>query len=313
MSSDDANGQDQPALTVVVALQNARRTVTDCLQSWADQAGLQPGALEMIVVDHSTDGSANLVERHFPVMTLIRAPQAASLPRLHGLGIERSRGRLVALTEGHCTVPPTWATEAIRCHDAMCHGDQAAVVIGGPVEPGRLATGLAWALYLVDYGQFMLPLAAGPSQDLPGNNVIFNRPALASTTDLARSGFWKTFHCHQLANAGATLALQPNLPAYYHRAIGVRATLRRRYRHGRCFGAMRSASLAGWRRLAYALLIPLLPGLLLARTLQRCWSKGRHRRRLLRSLPWLLLLITIWLVGEWAGTLWRDGGCCDDL
>src|SRR3970040_927316 len=48
------------------------------------------------------------LEARFPRLVVGGAPRRASVFRLRAMGLEQARGRLVALTEDHCTAAPGW-------------------------------------------------------------------------------------------------------------------------------------------------------------------------------------------------------------
>lgn len=297
-----------PRLSVVVALQQARQPLVACLESLCAQVDPGGTAPELIVVDGSPDGAAAGLVLRYPDVTFLRASKARSLPVLHGIGLAAARGDLVAITEAHCTFAPGWAAAAITAHDAT-----ESPAIGGAVEPGEGLRSLDWALYFCDYGQFLSPLVMGPTRDLPGNNVVFKRTVLDRGADLDRCGFWKTFVCQQLAAEGWILLAEPGLVVRYHRRLDLRQLTRRRFLHGRCFGGMRAQRGRPGQRAFYVLTGPLLPWLLLLKLARRVWPKGRYRRRFLLTLPWSIVIVVVWSVGEWVGNLRGPGRSCSVL
>jgi len=297
-----------PQFSVVVAWQHAGQPLASCLASLRAQTGLPAGAIEVIVAS-GLQGKADPGGYPQPDTgaCLVEA-DGGSLPILHGLGIAASRGRLVALTEAHCTFPPDWATLAIAAH-----GRSDAAAIGGAVEPGASLRAPDWALYFCDYGQFLPPLTAGPTRDLPGNNVVFRRDVLDRAPEAGRVGFWKTFYCLQLADEGHLLLADPSLVVSYHRRLSPAGIVRRRFVHGRCFGAMRARRSSRARRVLFALAGPAVPWLMLARLVRRAWPKRRFRRQLLGTMPLALLCLFVWAVGEWMGNLFGAGCSCSEL
>jgi glycosyltransferase involved in cell wall biosynthesis len=60
---------DVPSLSVIVVCCNSERTIRACLQSLRQQTDSN---FEPIVVDSSTDATAEIVEREFPWVKLLR-------------------------------------------------------------------------------------------------------------------------------------------------------------------------------------------------------------------------------------------------
>lgn len=297
-----------PELSVIIALQDVRATVRDCIDSLLAQTSLDRDAVEIILVDGSRDGTGLVVAQRYPHLCLLRASGSVSLPRLCGVGIARARGRLVAITEGHCVFAPTWAASAIAAHRRS-----ASPAIGGAVEPAPTLGPLNRALYYCDYGSFLRPLADGPAHDLPGNNVVFTREAIARAGDTAATGFWKTFFCRALQQEGATLLMDSSLIVVYHRRLSLVCLIRRRYDHGRCWGAMRAERSGTASRVFYGMAAPLMPWILTYRLIRCLWPKRQVRQSLVRLLPLCWLIFAIWIVGEWTGNWFGAGTSCERL
>ncbi len=291
-------------LSVVVALSEPRCDGRRCLDSLLAQT-CPPGVeLQVVAVAGRASENAAAGLRGEGCLVVRIAGQEPSLPRLLARGIEAASGDWVALSEGHCTFAPGWlaaAAAAMRCP---------AAAVGGAVEPGDLRTASDWALYFCDYAAFLPPLPGGPASDLPGNNVLFRRDVLERLATPEPEGFWKTFACRRLAASGEKLLADPSLVVRYGRRLSTAELLGRRLTHGRCYGAMRARLIPGSRRLLYAVAAPVLPPLLLARVLRHAWPKERYRRQLVVSLPWALLAVIAWIVGEWLGNLFGAGQSC---
>ncbi len=86
----------RPRLSIVVLSWNTRELLRDCLASIERQ---HPAfATEVLVVDNdSHDGSAELVEKEFPQLTLIRNDRNEGYSRGNNIGIEASSGEFVLL------------------------------------------------------------------------------------------------------------------------------------------------------------------------------------------------------------------------
>ncbi len=69
---DASEGSGQPALSVIITSWNAGRTIRACLDSLRAQE--TAASLETILVDSSTDGTADLVRRDYPEVRVITFP-----------------------------------------------------------------------------------------------------------------------------------------------------------------------------------------------------------------------------------------------
>src|SRR5438876_69187 len=117
-----------PRLSVVIAAQNARTTVGRCLESVEAQRGC--GIQQIILVDNSTDGTADFVRQRFPAVKVIEKTGSALVPELWGEGVLMSRAEIVALTTANMAPEAGWATALL---DVYARDEWAGV--GGVVLP----------------------------------------------------------------------------------------------------------------------------------------------------------------------------------
>ena len=94
------------AISVIVASVEAARTMRRCLESVCEAA--KAVAAEVMVVDASRDGSADIAEEVLGPASVIRLPVGTLTPDLWAAGIQRSRGKIVALTTAHFEVQASW-------------------------------------------------------------------------------------------------------------------------------------------------------------------------------------------------------------
>ena len=92
-------------LAVVIVSYEARERLQDCLRSLP--GGADGLSLEVIVVDNaSSDGSAEMVERDFPHVSLIRNKENVGFARASNAGMERASAREVLLLNPDTVVAP---------------------------------------------------------------------------------------------------------------------------------------------------------------------------------------------------------------
>ena len=299
---------NSPALSVVVGWQGG--SATACLDALARQRGIGEDALEVLLVGGGAgaEGDPTAEPRRATRIPQPGGPGGGSLPRLFGAGAARARAPWVAFTEACCVPDPDWAASLL----GACRGGTSAAV-GGAVEPAADLGPLERALALCDYAPFLRPFQPGvlePGGELPGNNVAFRSDALPPARRLEHEGFWKTFHCRALEAAGETLARDPRPLVYTRRRTRFGGIVRRRLRHGRCFGAMRARGLGAATRAGYTVAAPALPAILGVRTLRHLAAAGRLDVSILGLAPLLLLLHGLWVAGEWIGNAFGPGDAC---
>jgi GT2 family glycosyltransferase len=286
----------RPELSVVIGAQNARSSISDCLTALENQRCGR--AVEILVVDNSTDGTAEMVSRRFPHLRLIRSPAARYMPELWERGINHSTGELVAITTADFVPRNDWIENLLKAHQSSYAG------IGGAIENDHAAGLVGWAIYFCRYSRYMLPFSAATVGDFAGDNAAYKRPALDRCREVRRRGFWEPFVHAELLKAGFQLLLSPEIVVYHHTSFGAPDFIRQRFWHGRQFGSDRARSLPGWKRAVYLLLSPVIPLLLFGRIARRVSEKGRHRGKFILSAPMTLVFLLGWAAGEASGYLW---------
>jgi len=300
-----------PDLSIVIAAQGSPEETSSCTQSLKNQTDIRPDQIEIIVEGNESiqaEGSESSQVVGSKSTQLQPTLQGRSLPLLHGTGMCKARGKLIAVTEAHCTFPTTWASAAINSHASHC-----ASAIGGGVLPGPQLNGVNFSLFLCDYIQFLPPLDADASGDLPGNNIVFKRECLPDNSTLSTNGFWKTFYCHDLESKGHQLRIDPALSVFYNRKLTFAEICARRYHHGRCFGGMRAENSSFAKRAILFTAGFALPILLLLKLLSRASTKTDGLKLVFMHLGWIWLFLMIWAYGEWIGNILGSGKSCAQL
>jgi len=107
----------QPDLSVIILNYNTRDLLRDCLHSVLGSQGLT--ALEVIVVDNcSHDQSAEMVEREFADVQLIRSPRNGGFAFGNNLGLRVAQGRYLLLLNPDTAVPPDALATMVNFMDA---------------------------------------------------------------------------------------------------------------------------------------------------------------------------------------------------
>lgn len=132
-------------ISVVIPAYNSRATIVQCLEALARQDF--SGRYEVIVVDSSSDGTAELVNRRFPSVRLIHLEQRALPGRARNRGVAEARGAVVAFTDADCLPEPDW----LRRHYEAQHEYE---VVGGALANANPASLVGWASYLLEFSGY---------------------------------------------------------------------------------------------------------------------------------------------------------------
>lgn len=287
----------EPELSVVVASVNGMPYLRACLEALEAHC---PDA-EVIVADWTDEPTRQEVENRFPSVALLSFDEPMTVPELRAAGIFAARAPYVAVIEDHCNVTEGWAERIVAGHRA------GHPVVGGPVR--NVVTGRArdWAAFLCEYSTFLEPGASGPTDDLPGMNVSYDRRALAEIDDLLREGRWEFWLHARLRERGFELWADDAAVIDHAKDFGFREFTSQRYHYSRSYAGMRNPDL-GPRRVAFALGAPLLAPLMTYRVARNVLRRGRrHAGALARSTPLILFYSTVWAGGEAIGYAFGGG------
>jgi glycosyl transferase family 2 len=302
----------RPALSVVVVPFAGGDALARALAALDAQTGLDAPP-EIVIPYDPADAASQPVAAAAAGrsnVVLVRTAGDGSPHRLRAAGCAAARGRIIAVTEDHCTPQPEWAARLLvahRSHGALADGatppSGVVVAVGGAVDKVGDDRAMGWAVYLSDYSRYMPPLPAGDAQYLTDCNVSYRREALEAVRDAWADEFIETTVHGALRARGWRLWLDPSAVVRQQRAPALGGVIRERFDHGRVFARERVATAPAVRRLIFAGASVALPAVLLARTAQRASRRGDVARKFVGALPALALMQLAWSAGEIAGYL----------
>ncbi|MFQ5689194.1 MAG: glycosyltransferase [Gemmatimonadota bacterium] len=294
MAADVAGTRGREAISVAVASFRRPSLLAECLASLRSQA-VKDG-VEIVVARAGSAQEVERLERSFPSVRFVRAPEGSPVPVLRGLALSSARAPLIALTEDHCVCAGDWLvhlTAALR---------EGADVVGGAMDNAQRDRLVDWAAFFAEYGFFGARAGrAGSAPDPTGANVAYTAATARAVAEWARAGLWENVAHDRLRARGARFAFRPEARAYQNQNYRLADFCRDRFRHGRDYARRRLVDEGGrqrWRRLA---LVPGLPVLLWFRVAAS--ADRRHRPFLLAAAPFTLLFLSCWSVGEFSGYL----------
>jgi hypothetical protein len=288
-----------PEVSVVVASFSGEAVLRHCLESLEPQAA---DAEVIVATDVEASGIARL-EARYPRFRFLQAPRGTSVFKLRTLGIDQARGRLVVLTEDHCTAAPRWL-DVLRASHRAGHP-----IVGGPVDNGRGVDSYDWALYLCEYAAQMPPVREGPARALSGVNVSYERALLARCRDVWREGFYENEVHDALLASGHRLHRSGSARVSSHLALPLREAAAHLFRGGRRFGQYRRGRSSPAVRAVLPVAALTLPALLTARALRSvAWRRPRELAAAARALGYIVALNSAWAAGEALGYLRPGAG-----
>ena len=307
----------RPELAVIIPSVNSYDDLDGCLRALEADQGAR---ITVIVVDRLGEHVRHWVRKDHPGTVVIAVPPGTPIPQMRAIGIRKATASAapasaapaiavpaIAVIEDHVIVPPGWARAML---DAL---DAGADVAGGAVDNAATGTWVDWSAFLCEYSGTLPPLPAGPSDWLPGNNVIYRTAVLVRHDAVLDEGKWEN-RLHDAIRAGgpgfagSPLMLHPEIVVVHKMHYSFGLYMAQRYLYSRSYaGAMRDGMPKGKQIVMGAAALIALPPLMFLRTIQRIRAKRRYPRELIRALPLLVPFCLSWGAGEAAGYWFGPG------
>ncbi len=283
----------RPQVSVIVASHNARGNIKQCLD--ALQVARREHDAEIIIVDNSSDGTADYVAKHFPHVTLLSARPKDLTPRLWEAGIRAASGDLVAITTADFIPRADWIGRIVEVHREPYAG------VGGAIENEPEGGPVSWAIYFCRYSPYMPPFDAAKVHDFAGDNASYKRSELLRYGQARRNGFWEAeVHALMIAD-GLELYLCPRILVTHRKTYSFGAFMAQRFFHGRQRGSERAAHMSLGGRITRVFAAPLVPFVMLYRVAARVLQRRRFVAQFLTAAPVMLAFFSSWAAGELVG------------
>jgi hypothetical protein len=285
-------------LSIIVTGVTGLPAIAECVASLVRQTAATKH--EIIVVESVGSGASDLLRTQFPHIRVVEVEGRPGIPFLRAAGCERASGDLVAFIGEHYLPDDQWVERTVDAFERGLNG------FGGPIEMLCPRTRTNWAVYLTEYSSLMLPIAAGETGGVPGNNCAYRRSVLAgSSLETLRTG-WEFFLHQELRGKGVSLHFEPSMVASLKRNFSIGRFLSIRFDFSRSFAGMRRERL-GSKALVYAFLAPALVPLMFWRVAVPVFRKRRYRLEFVRSSPLVAVFCVAAALGEAVGYLRGSG------
>lgn len=235
------------------------------------------------------------IDDHCERTELNKTDEHRRFDKRRAVGLRRSRGTIVAMTEDHAKPAADWISQILKVHE------QPYDVIGGAVENG-IDTALNRALYYCDFGRYGRPFEQSNVTYLSDVNVAYKREALEAVQDVWHDAYHETTVHWALRSKGRKLRLDER-PVVYQMRKGVTfvEAFRERIGWGRIFAETRVKEISGLSRSLFAAGSLLLPPLMLGRVFRHMRRQKRNIDTILTTLPIAGVLLIGWSWGECVG------------
>jgi hypothetical protein len=282
-----------PALSIVAAMVNGERTLDTWLAAVAPQ--IASGGIQTIVVSCESDARSTATPSPVDWITV---RDRTLVPTMWSEGLQRARGAVVAFTITSCVPANDWVSAILTAH-AEPHA-----AIGGVIDQAPNSAVADRALHLVRYTPYLPPQTAHRVGEIAGDNGTYKRAALTPfIATIAARGFWEADINRELRNKGDVLLIDPRIRVSHTSSYSTAGFSRQRFLHGRIFGRTRRASMSAPARLLRAMLAPIVPALMIVRSVRSVADRGRLDAGTLTAVPHAIWFLNCWAWGEAAGLL----------
>jgi glycosyltransferase involved in cell wall biosynthesis len=287
----------QIKLSVIIASYNSQKTITKCLKSLERQITNQN--FEIIVVDSSEDGTAELISQQFPFVKLYTFTQRKYPGDARNFGVSQSTGEILVFTDSDCIVDSDWVERIITAHQDYHHP-----VIGGAIDNGNPESYTGWAYYFASLSQWMPQTEAFERFDIPTGFLSVKRWAFEQYGPFLEGKLCEdTMFNWKLEQAGYTSLFLPSMKVAHINIEDLRFMLKRKIKHGKDFAELRTSeyNFSLLRRGFYLCICFILPFVLLFRRAKDVINCGIYQKEFLIVLPLVFLNLLTWSYGEFLG------------
>ena len=269
------------------------REVVSCLRGQTT-----PGQIEIVIAAPSRAalGADESLLGDFWGVKVIEVGEIANLAPARAAGIRAAEAPVVFLGESHSYPQPGWAEALIAAH----RGDWAAVVPGiGNANP---RTAFSWAGLLIDYGSWIHRLPPGEIRRFPTWNTAYKRDLLIALGDrlegLLGSG---DALVHTLSANGHRFYFESAARLNHLNSSAFKRWAHEHYLSGLSIASSRMSDWSIWRRLAYLFGAPLIPVVVLSRSLRALRATRRAVELPTWTIPAMFIGAVVSAAGEMVG------------
>lgn len=218
----DRTGRDPepPTVSVVIPTHNEVERIDGAVRHVLDQVGAPP--FEVIVVDGSTDGTADVVRRNHPTVRLIAHDRPMSAGAARNRGFAAARGAKILCTDADVRVPHDWVAR-------MCEHLDEVDLVGGSIGNGTPRSLSGTALYLLEFFRLLPDTDATAREDarfIATANAGYRREAIEGLRFLDVSAAEDIVLHHAIVRAGSRSRFDPTLSVVHLNKCGWRRVLR---------------------------------------------------------------------------------------
>ncbi|MEB3349766.1 MAG: glycosyltransferase family 2 protein [Cyanobacteriota bacterium] len=137
-------GRGRPEISIIVPAYRGKATIRSCVGAVRQVA--QGWNHEVLVVESSGDGTADLIRDHCPDVRVIATQRRLTAGQARNLGVRHARGRWIFCVDQDCIVPQDWIPRLLE------HLSQPGVgAAGGAITVANPENISGWCVYFLEF------------------------------------------------------------------------------------------------------------------------------------------------------------------
>jgi glycosyltransferase involved in cell wall biosynthesis len=286
----------KPQISVIISTYNAKGTIVSCLQSLINQ--VTDKRFEIIVVDSSTDGTAELIQTGFPSVRLYRFAERKFCGDARNFAISVAKADIIALIDGDCTAENNWIEELFKTHETP-H-----LAIGGAIANGLSNNYVSCAAYFCEFSQWMPNTPETWLDDVAGANMSYKLKVFTEFGRFIEGTYCSDTEFHgRLKEKGHLIKFMPSILINHFSIDNFLEFITHEYFHGCNFAQVRltATGFSKFRRILYAIGFPLISVKLFLDIMFRNLNNRTYMKLFFKVSPLVFLGVTSWALGEGVG------------
>lgn len=287
---------EKPKISVIIASYNSGKTIEYCLKSLEKQT--TSIGFEIIVIESSTDGIGELVEKKFSQVKVYRFSERKFPGDARNIGISEAKGEIIAFIDADCQAEKNWIEEIFKAHESSYPA------IGGAIANANPESYVGWAAYFCEFSQWMPGTTPEWMDDIAEANMSYKRMVFDKYGSYIEGTYCSDTDLHwRLGKDGHRLRFIPSILVSHSNIDRLERFLKHEFFHGRCYAQVRvhGKGFSRLKRLIYVVLSPLIPLKLFLKVVFINSANRIYFIQLIKSLPLLALGLICWSLGEVVG------------
>jgi len=287
---------EKPEISVIITSYNARETIESTFKSLEEQKTSE--SFEVILIDSSADGSADIVESKFPHVKIHRFSERKFCGSARNIGISKAEGRIITFIDADCLAEPNWIEEILKAHESP-H-----IAIGGAIGNANPESYVGWAAYFSELSKWMPGTRHQWMDDIGGGMMSYKKEVFDKYGDFIEGAYSSDSDFHwRLGKNGHRLWFVPSILISHHNIEEIGTFLKHEVFHGQHFAKVRiqGEAFSIWKRLFYVILSPLVALKIFSEITFNNIKNRNYLTQFLKSSPLLALGVICWTLGEAIG------------